>query len=797
MTAPSSGPEDIALPALRAVLEGVARVLGNPEERSAMPPAPGPGPAAGPSAGPPDDDSLLAAVEDVMAIPLSGVDVTALAADRVARWLRADRAMVLLADRPAGPLVARAALGFRRDDLDRVSVEPGEGLVGRAFQGGCLVAARTGLAEVGRDPFLDRFPVSEALAAPVRGEDTVHGVVFAGRRGPAPFSARDVLVLSVIAGRVGAALGMREVHDRRRGELDRLASLRQLVAGTAAGRDLRAVLARATEVAPALLGLPVAFVALAASAETLTVVAAHGLPASSLLYQGLRRDRGPVADVMASGEPLAPSDLAGRSDAGAAALLEAGLRASLILPVTHNDHALGVLVLADVVPREFSPEDVALGGVLAALVGATIASHRMADDLRAALLRMSSAQERLVQAERAHALGGMAAGLARELSQVFALIVGKSQWLLGRAQDEAAREALAALEEAAWQGADVVRRLEGLGDAAPGDAEPTDVSAAVREALAQLRARAGSEGDDLALRVDTVLALDPTPPVAVPAAALREAVLSLLVNAVDAMPTGGRLSVTARERDGGAELVVADTGEGIADEVRVRIFDPFFTTRASDRLGLGLTVVHGLVNRHAGRIDVASRVGVGTIVTVWLPPSGRRPAPPAAVRTPASDNGSAGPAEPAARAARPAPGATARQAAGEAGAQSPSAGGPAILVLDGEEVSRASIVEALGAAGYRVVSGPDAPTGIALLQTARPDLVLAALALPHGSGLGVARAAKRANPHAAVVLMAGWRHVLDPERLRGQGVDLLLVKPFRTDRLLAVVGEALRLGRPA
>jgi two-component system NtrC family sensor kinase len=85
--------------------------------------------------------------------------------------------------------------------------------------------------------------------------------------------------------------------------------------------------------------------------------------------------------------------------------------------------------------------------------------------------------------------------------------------------------------------------------------------------------------------------------------------MNLILNAVDAMPRGGRLGLTTRCVDTGVELQVSDTGEGIPEDVRRRIFDPFFTTRAPQRTGLGLSVVHGVVDRHRGSVRVRSEEG--------------------------------------------------------------------------------------------------------------------------------------------------------------------------------------------
>ena len=116
-----------------------------------------------------------------------------------------------------------------------------------------------------------------------------------------------------------------------------------------------------------------------------------------------------------------------------------------------------------------------------------------------------------------------------------------------------------------------------------------------------------------------------------------------------------------------------------------------------------------------------------------------------------------------------------------------------ILVLEDEEPVRAMLVQALTEAGHDVHAAADGPAGLSKIEQGCFDVVLTDLALPQRSGLAVARSVKRASPQTRVVLITGWGHLLDPERLREHGVDLILVKPFRAERAIAVVGEALRL----
>jgi CheY-like chemotaxis protein len=178
-------------------------------------------------------------------------------------------------------------------------------------------------------------------------------------------------------------------------------------------------------------------------------------------------------------------------------------------------------------------------------------------------------------------------------------------------------------------------------------------------------------------------------------------------------------------------------------------------------------VVHGVVDRHRGSVRVRSEPGGGTTVTLWLPAAHGhamepKPLVPEAAREQESD--------------RTAP--------------------ASILVLEDEEQIRSMLVDALSEAGYRVESATDGLTGLAHFQGGEFDVVLTDLSLPECSGLDVARVVKGLRPETPVVLITGWGHLLDPLRLRESGVDLMLVKPFRIERVTSIVADALRL-RPA
>ena len=722
------------------------------------------------------DPAALAGIQEILSAPSSGLpasEVFGLVMDRAARLLDADRAMLFVLDPERGVLVPLAARGFRRDDLGGLSIALGEGVVGRAGSEGRALMYRRTAEATPRDPFVARFPVRDALAVPLRAESQVVGVLFAGRRGRGvPFTVEDTILLLVIADRVATALSHQRLVDRAADHLARLRELQVFSGQAVVGRDLADTLARACEVASRLLGVRAAALGLLEGPSRLRLAASSGLSQDGIERWSADIHAGLAREVYASGLPLAVRDLRDRAGEAEEFLTGLGLRAGLLVPLRIHERTVGVLYLADERPRDFAADEVEAVQVLATLAGLAVENERLYGDVRQALDAIKAAQDRLVQTEKARALGGMAGGIAHEFNNILAIILGKTQLLLARSVDETVREGLGHVEEAAWRAADIVRRLQGFAATRLDDSNgPIEVNSLVHDAVTLTRGLWKDEAEARGIRIEVTLDLEEAPAVRGNAAELREAVTNLVLNAIDAMPRGGQLSLASRPCDGGVELAVADTGEGMAEDVRTRIFEPFFSTRSPLRTGLGLSVVHGIVVRHRGRIEVESEPGRGTRLRVWLPAAGSpRPAAPVPARE--------------TRPRAPAP-------------AEPGPGPARVLVLEDEQRIREMLVDALGRAGHHVESVADGLAGLARFQGGDFDVVLTDLSLPERSGLEVARAVKRLRPGTPVVLITGWGHLLDPTLLAQSGVDLTLVKPFRLERVLGILEDALRLRRPA
>jgi CheY-like chemotaxis protein len=249
---------------------------------------------------------------------------------------------------------------------------------------------------------------------------------------------------------------------------------------------------------------------------------------------------------------------------------------------------------------------------------------------------------------------------------------------------------------------------------------------------------------------------------------LEMAVLNLAINARDAMPEGGDLTIGTRRHqamgDGElpageyVELSVADTGTGMPPEVAARAFDPFFTTKGVGRgTGLGLSQVYGIARQAGGTVRIESRPGAGTTVRLYLP------------RTSATSP-SASVAE--------------ASSAVEEGASA------TILVVDDDPDVRRMLVASLDALGYRVLEAADGPSGLAVLDGSEPDLMMVDFAMPGMNGAEVARTARERRPDLPIVFASGYADTAAIEAVAGTHTAVLR-KPFRVADLQAVLAAAL------
>jgi len=297
-------------------------------------------------------------------------------------------------------------------------------------------------------------------------------------------------------------------------------------------------------------------------------------------------------------------------------------RAMLALPLLVRDHYVGAaVILENRHPRRFSAPEVDRATAVANQLAVAVENARLYEDLRQSYEKLAHAQRQLIEQERLAALGELSAVVAHEVRNPLGVIFNSLGSLRRMLQPQGdARVLLDIMGEEADRLNRIVGDLLDFARPVTPVFRPEPLARVVDEAVAAALGD-GSGGVLVEREVSPDL-----PPVPMDARLVRQAVLNVAANAVQAMPHGGRLSVRMRRDAGGVLVEVEDTGPGIPAEIRTRIFEPFFTTKATGT-GLGLAVVKRIVDGHGGEISVSTRPGGGAIVQLRFPVALRAPTP--------------------------------------------------------------------------------------------------------------------------------------------------------------------------
>jgi signal transduction histidine kinase/ActR/RegA family two-component response regulator len=452
-------------------------------------------------------------------------------------------------------------------------------------------------------------------------------------------------------------------------------------------------------------------------------------------------------------------------------LAKAGLRSLVISPLIVENQVFGVMVSARRDSHAFSSgeceflrqlsEHVALASHQARLYGALQKAY---DDLRLS-------QHAVMQQERLRALGQMASGIAHDINNAISPVSLYTESLLEREPNlsERARGYLATIQRAIEDVARTVARMREFyrEREAQLTLERVELNAAIRQVAELTRPRWNDLPQQRGLHVELRLELSPALPEIMGAEhEIRDALTNLIFNAVDAMPSGGTITVRTRERLGNdgvnrSVIEVTDTGVGMDEDTRRRCLEPFFTTKGERGTGLGLAMVYGMVQRHSADIEIESIARVGTTVRLGFPAHTSSVIEPARIAKSTS------------------PGRRLR-----------------ILLVDDDPVLVKSLQDTLQEDGHVVTVTHGGQAGIDAFRASRQrgehfDLVVTDLGMPQVDGRKVAAALKEISAMTPVILLTGWGQRLIAANDTPPHVDKVLSKPPRLADLRAAFGELL------
>lgn len=357
-------------------------------------------------------------------------------------------------------------------------------------------------------------------------------------------------------------------------------------------------------------------------------------------------------------------------------------------------------------------------------------------------------EKHLAESQKMEAVGRLAGGLAHDFNNLLTVINGNATLLqLNNLESEEDREALREISDAGKRAAELTAQLLAFSRGVPVEPTVVDFNEVVRSSLKWIQRLVGES-------VEVLLELAPEEfRLEIDLHQLEQLLLNLVLNARDAMAEGGMLRVVTRSMSGGpnllpagsyVELCIQDNGSGIPAEVIPNIFEPFFSTKDKGRgTGLGLAVVHGVVTRWSGHIEVASEIHRGTTFTVTLPLT-EKPLDRSAALEP----------------------------------NSLVVGKETILVVEDEESVRRLVAKLLKAKGYRVVQAESAESALRAAQENHFDVLLTDMVMPGMGGRELADALRQTHPNLPVLFMSGYSDELMNLEISGSGAVSFLKKPF-------------------
>jgi signal transduction histidine kinase/BarA-like signal transduction histidine kinase len=498
--------------------------------------------------------------------------------------------------------------------------------------------------------------------------------------------------------------------------------------------------------------------------KKLICVSAHGVLSDKIKNTELDPDESVTGWVMTHGEPLLLGKELQKDKFKNFIPKDEKIVSSLSVPLKVKNEVIGVLNVSSLrEERKFNEVDLKLVSIFAqnAVVSIEKAElyqevKKQAEVLEKTLEDLKKTQGQLIQSEKMRVLGDLAEGIVHDFNNILGIITGRAELLLKQAKEEGFVKGLMLIEQVANDGAEIIRRLREYTKIGQESIFiKVDLNKILRQVMELTSFKWKDEAQARGININIDMDLKEVSPIAGNPSEIREVFVNLLLNAIEALPKGGKIILGTRMEDDYVLAWVKDDGIGMKEEVKSKIFEPFFTLKGEKGMGLGLTIASGIVIKHQGTVSVDSEQGKGTCIWLKFPVS--------------------------------------RKAREEEEKITVIDFQPAnILVIEDEKNMRDIILEMLSEQGHSVTLAVDGKQGIEFFKKGTYDLVLTNLSMPEMSGWEVVSEIKSANPYAKVALMTGCGAQTKEEEAKAKGVDFLISKPFKKNQLLFAISEATK-----
>ncbi|HEX6283388.1 MAG TPA: hybrid sensor histidine kinase/response regulator [Pyrinomonadaceae bacterium] len=372
-------------------------------------------------------------------------------------------------------------------------------------------------------------------------------------------------------------------------------------------------------------------------------------------------------------------------------------------------------------------------------------------------------REQEIHAQKMAALGELSFGVAHNVNNTLTGILGRAQLILRNSNDESKIKAgLELIIKSAEDGAHIIRRIQDFARQRPSrEFETISIADLLKDACEMTRPRWESRSEFAQIRF--ALHADCQAYVKGDPVELREVLVNMIYNAIDAMQSGGEIRLSTQENRERVVICVGDTGTGMSPEVKQRLFDPFFTTKGKAGTGMGLAVSFGIIRRHEGSIEVESEPGRGTTFKISLPKV-----------TPASAEAAGAPSE--------------------VPTASASDDKVRVLVVDDETHVREVLIEALEAEGCEVIAAQSGEIALAVYDQyeGKFDAVFTDIGMPEMSGWELCTEIRERSKTMPLAIISGWADAISVQTRNAVNADWVVAKPFDINKICNIAQEIAR-----
>ncbi len=429
----------------------------------------------------------------------------------------------------------------------------------------------------------------------------------------------------------------------------------------------------------------------------------------------------------------------------------------LCVPLMAKTKLIGVLeVINKADGNSFTKEDAMLLNFFANQAAVAIENARFYGELKRKYDEEREIQERLVESEKLRALGLMTSGIAHDFNNMLAIITGNIDLIETEEDKDKILKMVQIIKKTAKDSAKTIKRLQKYARTKNDKSElqATNLDNLVREAIDISTTIWKGSANGLSVEIVDTLAEDESI-ILGDDTDLKEAIINMIFNSVDAMPHGGKIYIATYTKNERIYLELSDNGTGMTEETKNRIFDPFFTKKGLDHSGLGMSMLYGTIKRHNGSIDIKTSLGKGTTFTIAFPKSKEKIERRDRTQDSVVDIKKAN-----------------------------------IMILDDKSKIGVVMSAILSKHGHQVSVFDSSRDAIEAFKEGGYALLITDLGLTDISGWEVINIARQIKPDVVAGVITGWD--ISEEEAKQKGADFLINKPFEANQLVQEVANALK-----